>query len=56
MDIMPGESIHSTFGAELAVCSCTTAAPSPAMDHMANDMYVAIVVDPKKPLPPPDRS
>ncbi len=56
VDIMPGKSIHFTFRAELAGVFMYHCGTVPAMDHMANGMYGAIVVDPKKPLPPADRS
>jgi nitrite reductase (NO-forming) len=51
-DIAPGETMHVSFVAErpgVFLYHCVTA---PAVAHIANGMYGAMIVDPKRPLPP----
>jgi len=50
-DVQPGHSIHVSFVAErpgVYLYHCVTA---PAVAHIANGMYGAMIVDPAKPLP-----
>ena len=54
-DIAPGESFKFSFVAKdpgVFMYHCGT---KPVLAHIANGMYGAIVVEPKKPLPPADR-
>jgi len=51
-DVAPGHSMHVSFVAERSgvfLYHCVTA---PAVAHIANGMYGAMIVDPKRPLPP----
>ena len=51
-DVPPGHSLHMSFVAErpgVFLYHCVTA---PAVAHIANGMYGAMIVDPKRPLPP----
>lgn len=53
-DVAPGESIHYSFTAKdpgVFMYHCGT---KPVLAHIANGMYGAIVVEPKKPLPAVD--
>jgi nitrite reductase (NO-forming) len=55
-DIGAGESIHFSYTADVPgvfIYHCGTA---PTLQHIANGMYGAIVVDPAKPLPHADES
>ena len=56
VDIASGKSIHFTFRADAPGAFMYHCGTVPAMDHMANGMYGAIIVDPRKPLPPADHS
>jgi nitrite reductase (NO-forming) len=50
-DVLPGHSIHESFVVErpgVYLYHCVTA---PAVGHIANGMYGAMIVDPQKPLP-----
>ncbi|HEX7381350.1 MAG TPA: multicopper oxidase domain-containing protein [Nevskiaceae bacterium] len=52
VDIPPGKSLHFSFVAEVPgafIYHCETA---PILLHMGNGMYGALIVSPKKPLPP----
>jgi nitrite reductase (NO-forming) len=52
VDIAPGKSLHFSFVADVPgafVYHCETA---PILLHMGNGMYGALIVSPKKPLPP----
>ena len=51
-DVLPGHSLHVSFVAKtpgVFLYHCVTA---PAVEHIANGMYGAMIIDPKKPLPP----
>jgi nitrite reductase (NO-forming) len=51
-DVLPGYSLHVSFVAQrpgVYLYHCVTA---PAVGHIANGMYGAMIVDPAKPLPP----
>lgn len=51
-DVAPGRSIHVSFVVQrpgVFLYHCVTA---PAVGHIANGMYGAMIVDPKRPLPP----
>jgi nitrite reductase (NO-forming) len=51
-DVLPGHSLHVSFVATtpgVFLYHCVTA---PAVEHIANGMYGAMIVDPKVPLPP----
>jgi nitrite reductase (NO-forming) len=54
-DVNPGQSIHYSFVAGdpgVFMFHCGT---KPVLMHISNGMYGAIVVEPRKPLPPADR-
>ncbi|MDN5865386.1 MAG: multicopper oxidase domain-containing protein, partial [Gammaproteobacteria bacterium] len=56
-DIMPGESIHFSFVAKVPGVFIYHCGTPPVLQHMANGMYGAIIVDPvANPLPPADKS
>jgi nitrite reductase (NO-forming) len=56
VDVLPGKSIRFSFRASAPGAFMYHCGTLPAMDHMANGMYGAIVVDPARPLPHADRS
>lgn len=51
-DIEPGETIRFSFKATVPGVFIYHCGTDPVLQHIANGMYGAIVVDPKKPLPP----
>src|SRR6266540_3778083 len=55
-DVQPGGSIHYSFVANDAGAFMFHCGTKPVLAHIANGMYVAIIVEPRKPLPPADKN
>jgi nitrite reductase (NO-forming) len=55
-DVMKGETKHFRFRASTPGVFMYHCGTAPALMHIANGMYGAIVVDPARPLPHADRS
>jgi nitrite reductase (NO-forming) len=56
VDVEPGETIHFTFVARVPGAFIYHCGTPPVLQHMANGMYGALIVDPATPLPPADKS
>ena len=55
-DVQPGGSIHYSFVANDAGAFMFHCGTKPVLAHIANGMYGAIIVEPRKPLPPADKN
>jgi nitrite reductase (NO-forming) len=55
-DVQPGGSIHYSFVANDAGAFMFHCGTKPVLAHIANGMYGAIIVEPRKPLPHADKS
>src|SRR6478736_691026 len=55
-DVQPGGSIHYSFVANDAGVFMFHCGTKPVLAHIANGMYGAIIVEPRKPLPPADKN
>ncbi len=56
VDIMPGKQLKFSFKAEVPGAFLYHCGTAPALLHIGNGMYGAIIVDPATPLPPADKS
>lgn len=56
VDIMPGKSLKFSFVAKVPGAFLYHCGTPPALLHIGNGMYGAIIVDPATPLPPADKS
>src|SRR6476659_10207277 len=55
-DVQPGGSIHYSFVANDAGVFMFHCGTKPVLAHIANGMYGAIIVEPRKPIPPADKN